>query len=318
MYNEIIKKNYIDETGFQLVTVKYYFNSVASTEEKLGKDVYDFSVQDLINFYKSLCRSSYSTLRNFHYTFKTYTTWALSKQMVADNMNHSMEITPEILRSCVHKVRLDDQIISREELLDDLNGLPNPSDCFVILSLFEGVCSNTMVELRGLTMDYIDKEKKILTLKSNGRQIKISDELIDYAESSANEFLRYEQKCTDWGEYYYDLDNPKPKYNEEDVCIVKMQNNVDPYKDSDERFTRRTRGMFLRIQRVLYRAVYTPSAISHSGKIYYIKSIYDGSIPIWDFIRNNYQDIADRYGDFDIYDFYAYYRSYLEGNKGDE
>lgn len=311
MYNEIVKQNYIDENGFQYKSLQYYFNTVAPTEEKLGKDVYDFSAQDLINFYKYLCRSSYNVLRVFHYTFKSYTNWALSKQMVSDNMNHSLEITSEILSSCVHKGRFDDQVITREALLSDLSGLPNPSDCFLILSLFEGVCSNRMTELHNLTMDDIDKKQKLITIKKTGRQVSVSDELIDYANKAAHEFMKYEQKCTSYGEYYYDLDDPKPKYDEADMNIIKAQYNVDPYQDTDERFTRRMRNTLVLIQNVLERAVYTPSAIAHSGRIHYIRSIYDGIMPMQEFVRGHYEDIADRYGDFKVKELCERYSEYL-------
>lgn len=197
MYNEQIKLRYIKEKSEEVVLPSNYlsaqFNKVSKFEIELDKDVCNFTMYELIDYYKTLNVASLESLAVMNSHFSLYIYWCIQQNLVIDNINHAAEITLEDLKGCLNKVLLEKKILSLEQILSFVEQLPNPKDQFVLLGLFEGIKGKSFCEFVHLkTEDIYDNELKLCT----GRFIKVSDKLLQYAHDSIQETMYYSSTGT--------------------------------------------------------------------------------------------------------------------------
>lgn len=152
------------------------FRSVAKYEEIVGKDCFDFSVDDIIGYYKYKLSSSVTYLQVVNYVLLNYTNWAIKQTLNKDGQNHYVEITREILSSCVDKQITDSLIVTRDELLCELRKFDVARDACFCLAFFEGFKQDEICQLK---IKDIDPATNI-AVTCRGRHLKISNELYAY------------------------------------------------------------------------------------------------------------------------------------------
>lgn len=182
MYNEEIKLRYIKEKNQEVIISNNYlecqFGKASEMEEELNKDISNFTVYEIIEYYKMLNLSSLESLTVMNSQFSMYTQWCLQESLVIDNQNHFLEITHEIMKGCINKALFNLRIFSRETIISWINQLPNPKDQFILLGLFEGLKGRDFCELSKLRPE--DIKGNVISL-CTGRKIEVSDELIKIA-----------------------------------------------------------------------------------------------------------------------------------------
>ena len=171
---EFIRKNHIINV----------FKKAEMYENSIQKDLSEWSLAEITDFYKSLCTPSVDVLYNCNSVYQRYTAWCIYEKMIT-NMNHYDEITREFLLQCIHKAIAKERIISREELLNTISKLKNPRDSFIVLACFEGISGQEMKELRNINLADFDTERKIVKLGE--REIPYTDELYRYAREAAEQ-----------------------------------------------------------------------------------------------------------------------------------
>ena len=139
------------------------FKKAEQYEDSIQKDLSEWSLAEITDFYKSLCTPSVDVLYNCNSVYQRYTAWCIYEKIVS-NMNHYDEITRTFLLQCVHKLIAEERIISREELLKIISKLKNPRDSFIALACFEGIAGKDMEELRRLNIADFDTEKREVNL----------------------------------------------------------------------------------------------------------------------------------------------------------
>lgn len=195
MYNEERKLRYLEEKAKTVDTPQDIlitrFKQVEEMEEKLQKDVSDFTAYELMEFYKRRNFAALDTVIVTDSLMSDYTDWCISQNLVKDGQNHHVELTQSILKQCINSVKQSKKIVSREQLMGYIesgnNGhfLENPVDKFVLLALFEGIKGNDLSDLTNLKLSDIDGNE--VHLKS-GRVFKISNQLVKYANLASNEY----------------------------------------------------------------------------------------------------------------------------------
>lgn len=192
MYNAEYKERFIAERKDEVILSKGYlecqFEKVSSMEEKLEKDVSNFTFYEIIEYYKLLNTYSMIALRVLNSQFSLYTQWCLQHNLVNDGQNHFLELRMEDYDSCLNKGLLDLCIISRKEVLKWVDELQNPRDQFILLGLFEGIKGKDFCELANLKPG--DVNGNILKL-CTGRTINISDKLKYIIEECMSENIYY-------------------------------------------------------------------------------------------------------------------------------
>ena len=179
MYNQELKERYRKE--------KESYRT-EPFEEQLDKDASNFTTYEIINMYKTLAIMSLDTIATMNSNLSMYTQWCIQENLVNDYQNHYLEITRDMMASFVNKLAMDKKVVSREQVLDWCQQLPNPSDSFCLLGLFEGIRGGGYLELALAKMeDFHDN----IFIAYNGREIKVSFTLIEYAKQS-NETIEYQ------------------------------------------------------------------------------------------------------------------------------
>ena len=192
MYNQELKERYRIEKESYTTVSAYYFSSLFKRtepfEEQLDKDVCNFTTYEIINMYKTLAMMSLDTIATMNSNLSMYTQWCIQQNLVNDYQNHYLEINRDMMASFVNKLAMDKKVVSRKQILEWCQQLPNPSDSFCLLGLFEGIRGGGYLELALAKME--DFNNNIFTAY-NGRAIKVSSTLIEYAKQS-DETLEYQ------------------------------------------------------------------------------------------------------------------------------
>ena len=260
-YNEDLKRRYLNEKEKLLAISSNYidvqFRKASETEYELDKDVSNWTVYEIVEYYKILNMTSFESLICLNSIFSQYTQFCLENSLVKDNQNHYLECTKEILAGCINKAILDKRIVEKKTVLKWIEELPNPKDQFILLSLFEF----------GKSKDF----KDIVYAKPedvNGNKLKLSERIVNISE----ELKDIINQCESEDSYYSITGNgtkvmPLINYG----YIVKSY----PNQNMDLSDFQKGRNIYISCQRIFnYLGVgewMSPNAISESGKLYMIK-----------------------------------------------
>ena len=225
MFNEELKRRYIEEKNENVTVPSNYlerqFTKVEKVEEELGKDVHDFTVYEIIEYYKTMNIVSLESLAVLNSHFSMYTQWCLQENIVKDNQNHFLEIDLEQLKGCLNTAILEKKIVDRKQVIDWCEQLPNPKDQVIMLGLFEGIKGGNFSEFVNLKPSNVSESSDIILLtdtlekkykntnldkdnekqmyeyeviKETYREITVSKQLIKYIKNSIEETTYYSCK----------------------------------------------------------------------------------------------------------------------------
>ena len=305
MYNKRVKEEYISIEKKNGVTVentlRNKFERFSKYEEKLGKDLCNFSYNECMQFYKQLYSNSITTLNANNSMIKRYTKWCLANGLVEDDQNHWDEVSLDALSNCINAGLMDESMITREELEDVIRdssamSLQNVSDKFLILATFEGFKIGDLFNLRA---EDIQKEKLVY---ENGREIVPSKMLVNLGIESAEEYRRFNEDGSE---------AVRSPYNKNDDRIVKTKSKA---LDDVERYKHNIRCRFANMQEK-YGEIFNRAKIAESGRIDMIKRLMNGEKvdDLHKFIQKNREKIEKMYGEFySVKRWLQQYGKYLE------
>ena len=257
LYNPEIKTRYLKSKENDGISTGYHihrFLDVSEYEIKNG-DLFDFTLQEIMEYYKSLSVSSLSTLICLNAMFSDYTQFCLLNNLVKDGQNHYQECSVEILNTCINVLAVKQKIVSRETVLKWANQMPNPKDAFILLALFEYGKSGDYRDIYGVRPEDVDGNK----MKLSNRSVIISDKMVDIIKDCKKE------------EKYYSITGGGVKISTliDDGHIIKKyvnQNNGSDRQKGRNIYTACTRMFdFLGVEWM------TPNDVVISGKIHFIK-----------------------------------------------
>ena len=285
-YNEEFKTQYLEERDTKQngkANVLLLFRRIAVWEERLEKDLYDFTVEEILGYYKWLSVTSLESLMVANNQYKLYASYALQRGMIKDNQNHYAEIDLPTLKTCLFAGLADDKIITREELLNilDSGSVENVSDKVIALAIFEGICGKEMSELTMLYPTDINPDTNMVNLCS-GRILEISDKLKTWCLESAEEYT-----------YYNSLNKIENKsYLLSDSRVIKRLSNssVDSIHQRHKTINRRLD----RLIDVTGCGAFGIGALRESGRLEMIKSLREKGLSLEDALKN--EDMLYRYG----------------------
>lgn len=186
MYNSKRKEQYLREKADKAVVannIYSIFSMAEKREEMYGRDLAEWSSKEIIDLYKYLSSSSVQSLIFVHSQLTSYAQWCIMNGLVKDNQNHYTEINSSTLLKCVDTETIEKMIISREELLKEIQELPNYTDRFMFLGIFEGI---TMKNHNLSNVKISDLNGNVVKL-SDGTELPISNELVNIMHVAAEE-----------------------------------------------------------------------------------------------------------------------------------
>ena len=287
-YNMEFKSQYLKESKERNKsndkTVDLLFRRIAPVEESLGKDLYDFSVTDIVGYYKYLSTSSIDSLVVMNNQYKLYAAYAQRMGLIKDNQNHYAEIDNKVLRGCIHQKLFEAKMISRQELLDILNSsaVENVSDKAMALAIFEGIIGKNLTDLSLLEPTDFNQQNGTVKLHS-GMVLNVSPKLMEWCLESANE---------------YEFNNSTSRrinklYHQDDTRVIKRQSNstVDTDKARHKMINRR-------LDRLIDATgcnAFTVGALKESGRLQMIKDLMKGGKSLTEALYD--KEMIRRYGD---------------------
>ena len=191
MYNRDRKEIYITEKYATTTIDKYFldnlFKKTEPFETELDKDVCNFTTKEIENMYKTLDYQSYDSIIVANNGLSQYTAWCMNQGFLFDSQNHFGEFDRTRLSGLINRVVMDLKMVSRETVLKWCDELPNPSDAFVILALFEGIRGRHYTELFDLTENDINMNDETIYIKGRNKNIPVSKKLCQLGLDSAHE-----------------------------------------------------------------------------------------------------------------------------------
>lgn len=262
-YNEDLKRRYLEEKEEMLSIPSNYidvqFRKAADTECELDKDVSNWTIYEILEYYKLQNVTSFESLLCLNSIFSQYTQFCLENSLVRDNQNHYLECTKELLSGCINKAILDMKIVSRETVLKWVDELPNPKDQFILLSLFEFGKSKDFKDIVYASITDLNEEK--CELKLSNRNVKVSTRLIDIINDCNSE------------DTYYSISGKGTKV----MPLVNYGYIVKSYPNQNMGLSefQKGRNIYIACQRIFdYLGVgrwMSPNSVAEAGKLYMIK-----------------------------------------------
>lgn len=289
MYNQEFKERYLDDNEYRSVNMRKYmmvqFEKTQSYEEMLGKDLYDFSVREILDYYTLLFSPSLETIMVLNNQLVSYARYALNNHLIKDCQNHFEEIDNDAIIKCINKGLFNLNIFTREQILTLAGNMQNPCEGFVLLAFFEGICGVQFSDIANLTMDNFRDGKVYLP---SGKVFEVSDELIRMAEESANEMTYYS--------YCMDGTIKEKLYKEGDKKIIKEMANT--YATGAMRDRVRVYNRLAKISDVYGLPGVTSKALMESGRIEMIRGfmLQDQEYDIAEVYKKHKDEIVYRYG----------------------
>lgn len=290
MYNENTKKRYIEEKTEQTIINKYFlpnlFKKSEQFEENLNKDVCNFTKVEIADMLKLMGFSSLESVRVIVSGYSLYTDWCMAHGLVEDAQNHFREFDSNSLTDLLNANLRQLKITDRQQIMEWLSQLYNPSDKFLILAIFEGIKGKDFNELYNLTIDDIDINNHTINVVGKGK-MKVSKELCNIALESyeTNEFYPMAGEMKRQGTFI-----PSDK-------IIKDYPNVKVDAD-DFRKGRRLYARILRCMRYLgIDSYFDSNTLINSGIVDMVKRESERlGITNAEYVDNHLDDINKRYG----------------------
>lgn len=288
-YNKELKERYLVEKEKSLSITSNYidvqFRKASETEYELDKDISNWTVYEIIEYYKLLNLTSFESLLCLNSIFSQYTQFCLENSLVRDNQNHYLECT-ELLSGCLNKAIIDKKIIDRNTVLGWVDELPNPKDQFILLSLFEYGKSKDFKDIVYATSKNLDVDNN--TLKLNDRTVYVSDKLIDIIQDCTTE------------DTYYSISGKGVKK----MPLVDYGYIVKSYPNQNMGLSefQKGRNIYIACQRIFdYLGIgewMNPNAISEAGKLYMIheRARELNITPTQYVYSENINEVAKQYG----------------------
>ena len=152
-------------------TVRASLNRALEFEKKFQKPFYDFTVDEILEMYKSTHAISDRSLQNTNLTLKHATRWIKG----LDIKNPYDDITKELILTCVDTKRKKNMVLTKDDLTEIQNELLNWTDKGILQMLFLGAGSNWLKELTFFDMSQVSRKDGLIYFRT-GKIVPITEE----------------------------------------------------------------------------------------------------------------------------------------------
>lgn len=287
LYNAELKNQYIaDDTTNRStqILLPLMFATITDDEKRLGKDLSNFTIADISEYFHGLATASIARCLNIKAQFVKYSQYCQQKGLITDNQIHWQEVDRDFLMQCINYGKYQRQLVTREELVQVTDSLLNPSDRFVVLGLFEGICGNFYSDFRNLHMYQFEPNPKGgYLLFVGGRTLEVSELLYEYAKESADTYVVYTKEGKE-----------KKVYAESDPYIIKQRSNST--SDSYNAFMRVISNKLSKLKKECEEPYFTQASLTNSGRIAYIHEHLNVGEDVEEYIKAHKAELIERFG----------------------
>lgn len=184
IYNEELKKRYIDENYTNLGTKERYlkvFKRTGEFEEEKGKDIYNFTLEEIKDIILSLSSASRATLRSTVSILNKYVAWAIKEGFLDSYINVIDEYLHEDkIKNMTSKLALEHRYLKSEFELDKvINLCVNAQDAVGFVLAWHGVKVEDMLNIKKSDIDF---DNNIILL--DNRKIQLNDKYMQVVQEA--------------------------------------------------------------------------------------------------------------------------------------
>ena len=176
-------------------TVRASLNRALEFERKFQKPFYNFTVDEILEMYRSIHAISDRSLQNTNLTLKHASRWILDKKQLSIEIPYD-KVTKDLILTCVDTKRKKNMVLTKDDLEEIQGELLNWTDKGILQMLFLGAGSNWLKELTFFDMSQVSRKDGLVYFRT-GKTIPITeedymliknacdeDELISFGETS--------------------------------------------------------------------------------------------------------------------------------------
>ncbi len=152
-------------------TVRASLNRALEFERKFQKPFYDFTVDEILEMYRSMHAISDRSLQNTNLTLKHAARWI--KGLDAKSSYES--VTKDLILGCVDTKRKKNMVLTKDDLTEIQGELLNWTDKGILQMLFLGAGSNWLKELTFFDMSQVSRKDGVVYFRT-GKTIPITEE----------------------------------------------------------------------------------------------------------------------------------------------
>ena len=155
-------------------TVRASLNRALGFEKKFQKPFYEFTVDEILEMYKSMHAISDRSLQNTNLTLKHATRWMMDSKGLSIKSPYE-DVTKDLMLSCVDNNRKKNMILTKDNL-DEIKGdLLNWTDKGILQMLFLGAGSNWLKELTFFDVSQVSRKEGLIYFRT-GKTIPMTEE----------------------------------------------------------------------------------------------------------------------------------------------
>ena len=166
-------------------TVRASLNRALEFERKFQKPFYEFTVDEILEMYKSTHAISDRSLQNTNLTLKHAARWMIDKKGLSNNIPYE-SVTKELVLSCVDVNRKKNMVLTQDDLNEIQSQLLNWTDKGILQMLFLGAGSNWLKELTFFDMSQVSRKEGVVYFRT-GKTIPITEDDYDLIKNACNE-----------------------------------------------------------------------------------------------------------------------------------
>ena len=185
MQMEMFLNEYSRSRVIVITSVRAVLNRALEFEQKFQKAFYEFTIDEVVEMYKSAHAISDRSLQNVNLILKHAARWMIDEQNLSIKSVYE-DITKEIIQGCVDSERKESFILSKGDLTEIQNDLLNWTDKAILFLLFEGVGGHMLKELMFIDWDQVSRNDLKVYFRS-GKVIDITAEQYELLKSAFQE-----------------------------------------------------------------------------------------------------------------------------------
>ncbi len=166
-------------------TVRASLNRALGFENQFQKPFYKFTVDEILEMYKSTHAISDRSLQNTNLILKHAARWMIDKQKLNTNSAYE-DITKELILGCVDVSKRKNMILTKDDLEEIQSNLLNWTDKGILQMLFLGAGGNWLKELTFFSMSQVSRKDGLVYMKT-GKVIPITEDDYELIRKACNE-----------------------------------------------------------------------------------------------------------------------------------
>ena len=155
-------------------TVRASLNRALEFERKFQKPFYEFTIDEILEMYRSTHAISDRSLQNTNLTLKHAARWMFDKKKLSTESPYE-KVTKELILGCVDTKRKKNMVLTKDDLTEIQGELLNWTDKGILQMLFLGAGSNWLKELTFFDMSQVSRKEGLVYFRT-GKTIPITEE----------------------------------------------------------------------------------------------------------------------------------------------